>query len=202
MSLLLNFLKTVLGLVLPNNKEDNDDDDSSTKNASPTTPPTARQFVPTKDLCEKDFVVIDMLNSAGHEHVSFCITDPAKTDNPIIFCSDGFSNFTGYASTEIEGRNCRFLQGKETSETDVTRIRTCIQQGLAVSVNLLNYRKDGTPFNNEFFLSPLYDNDKQLCYFIGVQCPVKHLGPGQAPSNPGYVHYCSIVDIVLLLRSR
>ncbi|CAM9643588.1 unnamed protein product, partial [Sphacelaria rigidula] len=32
-------------------------------------------------------------------------------DNPIIFCSDGFCAFTGYARDKVEGRNCRFLQG-------------------------------------------------------------------------------------------
>lgn len=59
------------------------------------------------------------------------------------------------------------------------------------SVNLLNYRKDGSTFINEFFISPLYSYEngrKVLSYFIGIQCPVSHTGPGQAPKNPGWVY--------------
>jgi PAS domain S-box-containing protein len=141
--------------------------------------PTQRQFVPTKGVTERDHVVLDMLNSAGHEQVSFCICDPAIKDCPIIFASDGFCNFTGYASDEIEGRNCRFLQGPATTKEDVERIRTAIRDETETSVNLLNYRKDGSQFVNQFFLSPLYDNDKKLVYFIGVQCSVAKLGAGQ-----------------------
>ena len=149
---------------------------------------TARQFVPEKELCERDMTIIDMLNSAGHEHVSFCVCDPDQHDCPIIFASDGFCEFTGYSGAEIEGRNCRFLQGADTKKEDVDRIRTAIKEEKEGSVNLLNYRKDGTAFVNEFFLSPLHNKEGKLLYFIGVQCPVAKEGPGQAPANPGWVY--------------
>jgi len=147
-----------------------------------------RQFVPTKELRERDLVIVDMLNSAGHEDVSFCVCDPSLDDCPIVFASEGFCNFTGYVAGEIEGKNCRFLQGPETSKDDVERIRRAIQEEREASVNLLNYRKDGTTFNNEFFLSPLYSNGGKLQYFIGVQVSVAKLGPGQAPANCGWVY--------------
>jgi hypothetical protein len=169
-----------------------------------------RPFVPTKELCEIDLILLDMLNSAGrHEQeICYCISDPDAPDCPIAFASDGFCGYTGYSATEIEGQNCRFLQGPDTDAKDVTRIRQAVerytknnadastgasassQEALfqdPVSVNLLNYRKDGTSFCNEFFLAPLRDNNKKLQYLIGVQCPVQKLGPGQAPSNAGYV---------------
>ncbi|KAL7535796.1 hypothetical protein ACHAWF_005275 [Thalassiosira exigua] len=147
-----------------------------------------RQFVPIKALRERDLTIVDMLNSAGHEDVSFCICDPQQKDCPIVFASDGFCRFTGYTWREIEGKNCRFLQGKDTLEADVNRIRTAVQQEREASVNLLNYRKDGSSFNNEFFMMPLYDCDNRLQYFAGVQCSVKKLGPGQAPENVGWVY--------------
>ena len=189
-----------------------------------------RPFLPTKALCEQDLILIDMLNSQGHEQVCFCVCDPDFADCPIVYASPGFCNFTGYPVHEIEGRNCRFLQGPETDAADVARIRAAIQgytdaaatakddksslssqpqqQLQPVSVNLLNYRKDGTSFCNEFFLAPLRSttsngkNNKQqqrLQYLIGIQCPVSHLGPGQAPSNPGYVLlYVSLIVVVVV----
>jgi hypothetical protein len=182
----------------------------------PDQPKPQRPFVPTKDLCETDLILLDMLNSAGrHEQeICYCISDPDAPDCPITFASDGFCGYTGYSAIEIEGQNCRFLQGPDTDANDVTRIREAVarytkttnastesgasrwsasspQDALLqdpVSVNLLNYRKDGTSFCNEFFLAPLRDSNKKLQYLIGVQCPVNKLGPGQAPSNAGYVN--------------
>lgn len=158
----------------------------------PPLPPesTVRQFTPTKELADKDQLLIDMLNSSGHENVCFCICDPSMKDTPIIFASEGFCNFTGYNYDEIEGRNCRFLQGPETSKEDVDRIRTAIKEEREANVNLLNYRKDGSKFINQFFLSPLRaaDDASKTVYYIGVQCSVKNKGPGQMPANPGWVY--------------
>jgi len=147
-----------------------------------------RVFIPEKSLQDRDMTIIDMINSVGHEAVSFCICDPDQKDCPIVFASDGFCNFTGYAFTDIEGKNCRFLQGPGTKKDDVDKIRKAVKEETETSVNLLNYRKDGTPFNNQFFLSPLRDPSGNLSYYIGVQCSVETLGPGQAPRNIGWVY--------------
>jgi PAS domain S-box-containing protein len=132
--------------------------------SEPLTKSTARQFEPSKELCEKDEILIAMLNSQGHEHVPFCVCDPDQTDMPITFSSDGFCTFTGYGHDEIEGRNCRFLQGEGTKAEDVQRIRNAIKAEEATSVNLLNYRKDESSFVNEFFLSPLRCPNGKLAY--------------------------------------
>jgi len=153
----------------------------------PETPSPGRQFIPSADLKEKDSIIVDMLNSEGG-YVSYCISDPNKADTPIVFASDGFCALTGYGYEEIEGRNCRFLQGPETSKTDVDHIRHALKECQEASVNLLNYRKDGTTFANEFFICPLRDRQDKLLYFIGVQCSVPKLGPGQMPANPGWVY--------------
>lgn len=153
-------------------------------------PSNTRQFSPKKELSENGYTLIDMLNSVGHEHASFCICDPDQQDYPIIFSSHGFCELTGYAHDEIEGKNCRFLQGNDTCKDEILRIRNAIREHKEINVNLLNYKKDGTPFNNEFFLLPLYNDEakSKLVYFIGVQCSVNHLGPGQMPKNLGWVY--------------
>mmetsp|Transcript_29658 Transcript_29658/g.53630 ORF Transcript_29658/g.53630 Transcript_29658/m.53630 type:complete len:181 (+) Transcript_29658:56-598(+) len=160
---------------------------------STTEPPqagksSARQFVPEKELCQTDNILVDMLNSQGHEDVSFCVCDPHQADFPIIFASEGFCRFTGYTYDEIDGRNCRFLQGPDTKREEVDRIRDAIESEEERSVNLLNYRKDGTAFVNQFFISPLHDKNKKTQYFIGVQCEVPKKGDGQMPANVGWVY--------------
>lgn len=115
------------------------------------------KFIPEKTLCERDYIIIDMLNSAGHEVVSFTVSDPSLPDNPLVFVSRGFCELTGYTYDEVVGKNCRFLQGKETKEEDVKRIRDALKEEKDCSVNLLNHKKDGTTFINEV---------SSLCVFI------------------------------------
>ena len=110
---------------------------------------TSRPFVPAKRLCERDMVIIDMLNSQGHETVSFCVSDPDMDDNPVIYVNGGFTILTGYEPPDVEGRNCRFLQGPETDDDDVKHIADAIRRNRDCSVNLVNYKKDGTKFVNE-----------------------------------------------------
>mmetsp|Transcript_7894 Transcript_7894/g.17048 ORF Transcript_7894/g.17048 Transcript_7894/m.17048 type:complete len:205 (+) Transcript_7894:189-803(+) len=148
-----------------------------------------RLFHPTKKLCERDNIIIDMLNSASSgasTTVSFCVTDPSSVGNPVIYVSAGFTKLTGYDFGEVVGRNCRFLQGPETDRGDVEKIIHAIKNEEECTVNLLNYKKDGTTFRNEFYLANLRTPRQELAYFIGIQAAVDDDGGGEIiPSNPG-----------------
>ena len=82
------------------------------------------------------------------------ITDPTQPDNPIIYASPGFEWLTGYPADEVVGRNCRFLQGPKTDPEAVAQVREAVRAGRPCSVELLNYRKDGTAFWNALSVSP------------------------------------------------
>lgn len=97
------------------------------------------------------------------------VTDPQQTDNPIIFCNEAFRRLTGYSDAEIIGRNCRFLQGPETDQATISRIREAIAAGEDVSVDILNYRKDGGKFWNAVFISPVRDDAGTIIYFFASQ---------------------------------
>jgi PAS domain S-box-containing protein len=104
----------------------------------------------------------------------FVITDPRKEDHPIIFVCDNFCELTGYKRSEIENRNCRFLQykdgKKQTEEAEVQRIRELIKKGEEGIVRLTNYTKSGTEFLNVFNLIPLRDQtSKEIVLFFGGQ---------------------------------
>ena len=86
----------------------------------------------------------------------------------IIYANKGFTDITGYAPEEILGRNCRFLQGEETTEADVQQMRKAIRSGEPVRVCLLNYKKSGEPFWNDLQISPVFADDGKVRNFIGV----------------------------------
>jgi PAS domain S-box-containing protein len=100
------------------------------------------------------------------------ITDPRLPDNPIVFVNDAFSKLTGYRRDEILGRNCRFLQGAETDQDEVARLRDAIERRTAIELDLRNHRKDGTVFWNRLLVSPVFDADGDLTYFFASQFDV------------------------------
>ena len=100
------------------------------------------------------------------------IADANQPDRPIIYASPGFERMTGYTQAEALGRNCRFLQGKDTDPAAVAQIRESIRDSRPCTIELLNYRKDGTSFWNELSISPVADLNGRLTHFVGVQIDV------------------------------
>ncbi len=101
--------------------------------------------------------------------MAMIVTDARQSDNPIIFANDAFLALTGYQRDEVIGRNCRFLQGPDTDPVQVERLRQAIDRGEDVSVDILNYRKDGTTFWNALYLSPVRGKTGEIAYFFASQ---------------------------------
>ena len=120
---------------------------------------------------EKDTGVIPFVLS---QILDTCITgvtlsDPDQPDNPIVYANEAFERITGYGQQEIIGRNCRFLQGDEREQPEIQKIREAMRSNTEVTVTLRNYKKDGTPFFNEFTIRPLFDRDGAVVYYLGIQ---------------------------------
>ncbi len=116
-----------------------------------------RQLV---ELCNRAIAATDM---------SFTITDPRQADNPLVWVNPSFTALTGYPAEEAVGRNCRFLQGRNTDPGAVRRVADALRGHRPVTAVLLNYRRDGTAFWNEIAISPVFDDDGALVNFVGVQ---------------------------------
>ncbi|WP_131115885.1 PAS domain-containing protein [Lichenihabitans psoromatis] len=100
------------------------------------------------------------------------ISDPRQADNPIVFANEAFQALTGYDRHEIVGRNCRFLQGRDTDPQSVAELRAAIDAGRNHQVDLLNYRKDGSTFWNALYLSPVRGVDGDIQFFFASQLDV------------------------------
>jgi PAS domain S-box-containing protein len=105
--------------------------------------------------------------------IGITISDPSQPDNPLIYANSKFEELTGYSAEEIIGRNCRVLQGPETDPTKVRKIREAIDEENPICVEITNYRKDGTPFQNRVTIAPIYDDADELMNYVGFQEPIE-----------------------------
>ncbi|MBP2295456.1 PAS domain-containing protein [Azospirillum rugosum] len=95
------------------------------------------------------------------------VADARLPDQPIVFVNRAFLDMTLYEEEEILGRNCRFLQGAETDPDTVAEVRNALREQRAIAVDILNYKRDGTPFWNALFIGPVFDESggEQLYWF-------------------------------------
>ncbi|GAB4157545.1 MAG: hypothetical protein Tsb0033_09510 [Winogradskyella sp.] len=97
------------------------------------------------------------------------ITDALKPDNPIIYHNAAFERLTGYTKAEILNKNCRFLQSDDRDQKELAKIRKAIKNGEGCLATLRNYKKDGTLFYNNLYITPITNRRGVVTHFIGVQ---------------------------------
>jgi sigma-B regulation protein RsbU (phosphoserine phosphatase) len=102
----------------------------------------------------------------------FTIADARLPDQPLIYANQGFERITGYATADVMGRNCRFLQGPGTDPAAAAEIRAALTEARPCLVEILNYRKDGSTFWNRLSITPVRDGAGNLTHFIGVQSDI------------------------------
>jgi hypothetical protein len=64
------------------------------------------------------------------------------------------------------------MQGPNTDPAAVSKIRNSLAQGTECTVQLLNYRKDGTPFWNRLSITPLRNRRGEITHYVGIQSDV------------------------------
>lgn len=101
--------------------------------------------------------------------VNITIADMRRPDAPLAYVNPAFTETTGYALDEVVGRNCRFLQGAQTDPEAVAALRLAVEREMPIELDLLNYRKDGTPFDNHLKMAPVHDWSGRLVAYVGIQ---------------------------------
>ena len=97
------------------------------------------------------------------------IAEREGDDNILIYANRAFEQLTGYQQDEILFQDCRFLQAGDRDQQGLTEIKEALANNQPCRVVLRNYRKDGSQFWNELSISPVFNEQDQLMYYIGVQ---------------------------------
>ncbi|MGQ3411856.1 bacterio-opsin activator domain-containing protein [Natrinema sp. LN54] len=101
--------------------------------------------------------------------VGVTISDPDREDNPLVYINEAYEEITGYAYDDVVGRNCRFLQGPDSNEDAIAEMAAAIDENRPTTVELENYREDGTEFWNEVTIAPVRDEDGRVTNYVGFQ---------------------------------
>ena len=100
------------------------------------------------------------------------VADATRPDLPLVYVNPAFEVMTGYCLEEVEGQNCRFLQGSLRDQPGVTLLREALRDKREVTAIMKNFRKDGSAFWNELSLSPIRNRDGELTHVVGIQTDV------------------------------
>ena len=118
-----------------------------------------------------------------YSRLPLTISDPNEPDNPIIFANDAFCTLTGYERSEIVGKNCRFLQGPDTTDASISQIRSAVAEQQVAIIEITNYRKDGTPFINALQIGPIFDENGELKHYFGSQNDVTEIRESESSAR-------------------
>ncbi len=92
-----------------------------------------------------------------------------NSDRLTTYVNDEFVRITGYSREEILGKPCSILQGPDSQPEVVLQMRAALDAKQPFSGEILNYRKDGTPFWNDLSINPVFDEAGNVTQFVGVQ---------------------------------
>ncbi len=128
------------------------------------------------------------------------VSDAVADDMPLVYVNPTFEKITGYTAKEVLGQNCRFLQGDSfdlSNEQALAQIRNAVAKGEDVSVVVRNYRKDGSPFWNDLYLSPIRNDRNEITHYVGIQNDIS-----ERRSIENQLAYNSSHDVLTQLPNR
>ena len=102
----------------------------------------------------------------------------------ISYASHGFSEMTGISESEIIGRTCSFVQSESTDKQTRNEIRAACKNGTTFHGDILNFKKDGTPFWNELTIEPMRNSASQVEGFIGISRDITQRRSDEVKANP------------------
>lgn len=105
---------------------------------------------------------LDELN----QNATLVLTDASQA---ILWTSYNFMRMTGYRPADVLGLKPVFLQGPDTDPQAIQYIRGQLSKLETVDTDILNYRKDGSPYICHLMVDPLRNRQGKLTHFLAVE---------------------------------
>ncbi|XP_052862355.1 potassium voltage-gated channel subfamily H member 8 [Anopheles cruzii] len=101
-------------------------------------------------------------------HSNFVLGNAQVNGYPIVYCSDGFVELSGFSRAQImqKGCACRFLYGPETKDEHKTMIETSLDGKAELKLEVIFYKKNGTPFWCLLDIVPIKNEKREVVLFL------------------------------------
>lgn len=147
------------------------------------------------DLAQRNALLASAIEAAT---IGIVITDAEATGNPIIYANDAYAEMTGYRVAEVIGRSPDFMNGPETDPAARTRLREAVRAGRPETVEILNYRKDGSPFWQFLRIAPVHGVGGAIANWIGIQTDITERRRTEEALRRSEEHYRALLETVPL----
>jgi len=117
----------------------------------------------TAELHDAKEHVEAILGSVGDGVIVTDLERRITTVNP------AFEKQSGYSAAEIVGRNFVFLLAEDNDPVKLEEMQDTLIRGEVWSGELLNRHKDGRPYNVQFTIAPVCDQERQIVSYVGSQ---------------------------------
>ncbi|XP_039746691.1 potassium voltage-gated channel subfamily H member 8-like [Pararge aegeria] len=99
---------------------------------------------------------------------NFVLGNAQVPSYPIVYCSDGFCELTGWARAHImqKGCACKFLHGPDTREEHRHEIDAALDSKHELKLELIFYKKNGTPFWCLLDIVPIKNEKREVVLFL------------------------------------
>lgn len=96
--------------------------------------------------------------------------EPLGAPGPRIeYANEAFEEMTGYRRDEVIGKTPRLLQGEDTDPSVLESLRGALEAGESWEGETVNYRKDGSPYQVRWSVTPVHNEDGQIGHWMSVQ---------------------------------
>ena len=109
-------------------------------------------------------MLAEVLEATG---AGIAVLDALRPDTPAVYCNPAFLELTGYPAAELLGRSLSLLRGPDTDPGTAGIVNRALAEGTPAAVEILNYRKDGTPFWNALSIRPVRGVDGTVRWLVG-----------------------------------
>ncbi|CAC5414646.1 KCNH8 [Mytilus coruscus] len=99
---------------------------------------------------------------------NFVLGNAQASSFPIVYCSDGFCELTGYARAQVMGKSCacKFLYGADSNETDKTKIDEALEERQELKTEIYLYQRNKNGFWCLLDIVPIKNEKSQVVLFL------------------------------------
>ncbi|CAH8533290.1 unnamed protein product [Dicrocoelium dendriticum] len=101
-------------------------------------------------------------------HSNFVLGNAQVRHHPIVYCSDGFVELTGFSRSQIMSRccSCSFLWGEKTIEEAKESITSALQKKVELQLQVYFHKRSGENFKCLLDIVPIKNDKSQVVLFL------------------------------------